>query len=237
MEGWPSYNGDGNFENECFKIGENGANDRDDNESWAISKDSKENPLMVLFMMSLMTIPTEHTSGKIEFDDGDHWDGDDDVAAALEKAGNEIGCAFWKGSLASEKNWNQATDEWNNAVYTDRSGNVVTDWSKFEGYKDSGCHWLACEISQNEYPYKGYCRSDAECKGERTCNLAAFKCEGEKNCGEEDVFRNCDIVESVSCFWDWDCQGDRSCVNNSCTGKSNCAKEDPSCDIVEDYHC
>ena len=137
MDGWPYYDGD--FENECFKIGENGANERDGNESWAISKDNKENPLMVLFMMSLMTIPTEHTSGKIEFDDGDHWDGeeswnvDNDLAADLEKAANEFSCSIWKGALAYEKNWNQATDEatdeWDKNIYTDRSGNVVTEWS------------------------------------------------------------------------------------------------------------
>ena len=106
MEGWPKFDGDWK---ECFKQDENGANDSDDNESWVISKGNKENPLMVLFMMSLMTIPTEHTSAKIEFDDGDHWDDkdhwdgeeswnfDDDLAAALEKAGYEISCGLWKG--------------------------------------------------------------------------------------------------------------------------------------------
>ena len=35
---------------------------------------------------------------------------------------------MWKGSLASENNWTQASDE--------------IEWSKFEGYEDSGCAWL-----------------------------------------------------------------------------------------------
>ena len=37
-----------------------------------------------------------------------------------------------------------------------------------------------------------------------------------------DAFNNCDITESGSCFWSTDCKGDRTCVNSSCTGNSNC---------------
>ena len=40
------------------------------------------------------------------------------------------------------------------------------------------------------------------------------------------VFRNCDVVESGSCFWSADCNGDRICVDYLCTGESNCGEED-----------
>ena len=42
---------------------------------------------------------------------------------------------------------------------------------------------------------------------------------------EDDIkkaFRNCDVIESGSCFADWDCRGDRKCDSNSCTGNADC---------------
>ena len=37
-----------------------------------------------------------------------------------------------------------------------------------------------------------------------------------------DAFRNCNVTESGTCTWDYDCNGDRTCVNSSCSGTSNC---------------
>ena len=37
-----------------------------------------------------------------------------------------------------------------------------------------------------------------------------------------DAFRNCNVTESGSCYADWDCNGDRICVNGACSGSSNC---------------
>ena len=37
-----------------------------------------------------------------------------------------------------------------------------------------------------------------------------------------DALRNCDKVESGTCTWDYDCTGDRTCINSSCFGVTNC---------------
>ena len=64
MDSWPRYYGD--FEKERLKRDENWRKDSGDKESWVIHKNNKENPLMVLFMMSLMTIPTDITIDKVD---------------------------------------------------------------------------------------------------------------------------------------------------------------------------
>ena len=141
MDDWPKYEGD--FEKECLGDDKNGANDKDswddkddekswndnddnDKESWVINKSNRENPLMVLFMMSLMTIPTNNsfekvddwtstTNGEEHWDSEEHWDeigeqlwntGEDilnetNLAAELEKTFTQIACTSWKGSIAA----------------------------------------------------------------------------------------------------------------------------------------
>ena len=37
-----------------------------------------------------------------------------------------------------------------------------------------------------------------------------------------DAFRNCNVTESGTCTWDYDCNGDRKCVASNCSGSSNC---------------
>ena len=42
---------------------------------------------------------------------------------------------------------------------------------------------------------------------------------------EDDIksaFRNCNVTESGTCTWDYDCKGDRTCINSNCFGVSNC---------------
>ena len=65
-----------------------------------------------------------------------------DLAGDLEKAGYEISCGLWKGTTSvGKEGWTSETVN-NKVIYKDKDGKEITDWSGYDGYKDSGCDKL-----------------------------------------------------------------------------------------------
>ena len=71
-------------------------------------------------------------------------------------------------------------DDKNNTVYTDNNGDIITDWSDYDGYAYSGCDYVAGEDRVCGIFEWGWCSWDGECNGDRKCEDNS--CEGTSNC-------------------------------------------------------